>query len=175
MAATVSINGDEEPWTPPPLLLPVGDGVDPMDLLPFIGKEGNALYLMGNTRVEFPSDLYPPSWDERFVLQNAITEAGKASKRKLIVQQTRSVGVDHVFRIACYKNRTKTYRDRATKERALANADNRYNEGIKRDRVTNKNLRHDSSEFPSCSGASDAMRVETKRSRVSIAVYPFGA
>ena len=83
MAATVSINGDEEPWTPPPLLLPVGDGVDPMDLLPFIGKEGNALYLMGNTRVEFPSDLYPPSWDERFVLQNAITEAGKASKRKL--------------------------------------------------------------------------------------------
>ena len=156
----------------------VGDGVDPMDLLPFIGKEGNALYLMGNTRVEFPSDLYPPSWDERFVLQNAITEAGKASKRKLSLFNKPGVLVwttcleSHVTRTG--QKHTGTELPRSVPWQ-MPTTDTMKASNATALPITNKNLRHDSSEFPSCSGASDAMRVETKRSRVSIAVYPFGA
>jgi hypothetical protein len=66
-------------WMPESILVSTGEGREPIDVADcLIGEEDEYAPLWSlRERIEFPADVYPPSWENRKVIELAVKNAVK--------------------------------------------------------------------------------------------------
>jgi hypothetical protein len=67
----------QQRWMPESILVCAGEGREPIDIAPFLIDDQDEYASLMNRRkpVEFPADVYRPSWDCRKVLELALKSA----------------------------------------------------------------------------------------------------
>jgi hypothetical protein len=105
-------------WTPDRILVNAGADQDPIDIVPYLKDStsddryssllSTKRYLSSLDGLEFPSSIYPPLWDQRSVLENAIIQAAATESTYLIHRRTRKrAGGQMISELVC--NRGVTY------------------------------------------------------------------
>lgn len=78
-------------WKPVSILVCAGQGREPIDIVPYLvdSQDENAALMSSRKRVEFPASVYPPSWDNRKVIEDAVKNAvAESDNIKLVVYGT---------------------------------------------------------------------------------------
>jgi hypothetical protein len=91
-------------WKSESILVYGGADREPIDIVPYlVDKEVEYASLMRNRkRLEFPPDVYPPSWEKRHIIQNAVKNAvAEADNINLNVQGTKPSGRYPIMLLAC--------------------------------------------------------------------------
>lgn len=94
----------DQRWMPESILVCTGEGRDPIDIAPFLADDQDeyACLMSKRQRLEFPADVYDPSWESRkkieFAVKNAVSEADNIN---LIVLQTSPNNTNPTTILAC--------------------------------------------------------------------------
>jgi hypothetical protein len=79
-------------WTPDRILVNAGPDQDPIDIIPYLKDPTDRFSGLVSTsrldRLEFPASIYPPFWDQRSCLENAIIQAAATESMNLVRRRT---------------------------------------------------------------------------------------
>jgi hypothetical protein len=133
-------------WAPESILVPAGDGRDPIDIAPYLRNDDHPLgALMRNrTRLEFPIDVYPPTWEEREKIQSAIIKSAAEQQIFLVKACATNSNKTPVLVLKCDLGRSYQVRKGANEFQKNPYGDRtnveepKYRDGIRKDNIVRK-------------------------------------
>jgi hypothetical protein len=135
-------------WLPERILVPVGEGKDLIDLAPYLRNDAHphAALMRQRKRLEFPTDVYPPKWEERHKIETAIIQSAAEQQIFLVKASIKAPkNYSHpVIHLKCEFGRSYQARKGADEFQTNAYCDKTnigepyYKAGIKNDNIVRK-------------------------------------
>jgi hypothetical protein len=140
--------GDQQCWMPESILVPNGETT--VDIAPTL-VDNNDQYACLRTRqdslrVIFSTDSYPPVWDQRKIIEDAVIQAAAETNNPLIRTGTKHIGGEkphHISTLGCkfsisYQHNKKRKDPYSVGE----NAEPQYRDGVRQDPIVGKKSRN---------------------------------
>jgi hypothetical protein len=140
--------GDRHCWMPESILVPNGETM--VDIAPTLVENPDQYSSLrprqDSLRIIFSTDSYPPIWDKRSIIEDAIIEAAAETNNPLIRARTEYIDGEkpyHVSTLGC-KFSIPYRRDKKQMNPYLAdeNGEPQYREGVRQDPIVGKKNRN---------------------------------
>lgn len=95
-------------WMPERILVSTGFSREPIDIVPFLIDEQDeyAPLMSARKRLEFPTDMFPASWDNQNIVSAVKTAAAEADNTNLTIKLTEPKAKNPSITLACEMSRS---------------------------------------------------------------------